>query len=474
MGTYLLSIAVLGACDDPRLSSLSGRIGISGVADEDSQWVLDFGATDIGTTSERTLLVENWGSSSTRALVSTPGAPFDVSVSSVLLQVHGADEVVVTFSPELEGPATAWVEFSAGESLERVMLRGLGRRRPSAAPEPPGPGTEEPEQDCTYRVDPLTIDFGDVPRSKAVFGRVRVLGSGSVGCPEVTVALHSDSAPEFSEVTWGPSAQSGEVAAFTVRFMGFEYGSYGGEVIVAQTDGSTTRIPLSARVLDPCAEPAGCTFSPPEHVAYANTATALWALDLVTRTASYVATFTATDAQPLADIADIAIDGQGRLFAIDAGGTLYRVDPGSGACHYVGYVAGNPAGLGVLADGTLVAAGRDLRLVSSVDGSLIDLLVPEGIFQTSGDVTLASDGTLLWTLHGDGGDGLVRVDPVTKQRTVISASIEAASVWGLMSAGNSILGVTRHGLLLTMDPSSGAILASEAIPGEWRGAATAQ
>ena len=101
------------------------------------------------------------------------------------------------------------------------------------------------------------------------------------------------------------------------------------------------------------------------------------------------------------------------------------------------------------------------------------MLIPDGVYQTSGDVTAEPNGSLLWTLHGEGSDALVRVDPVSKQRAVVASSLGVPSVWGLMSIGNTLYGMTRGGVLLTIDSSSGTILDSTVAPGEWRGAAAA-
>jgi DNA-binding beta-propeller fold protein YncE len=130
----------------------------------------------------------------------------------------------------------------------------------------------------------------------------------------------------------------------------------------------------------------------------------------------------------------------------------------------------NPVGLTCLSNGTLVIGGSALSLIDPATGRVIRTLVPAGGYTTSGDVIALPDGMLYWTVDG-GNDRVVRVDPSSGATTPLPL-LGVNDVYGLGFANSQMFGFSSDGRVLTIDPTSGAVMQNQSLPGSWNGATT--
>lgn len=226
----------------------------------------------------------------------------------------------------------------------------------------------------------------------------------------------------------------------------------------------------------PDAEPqpvdAGVEIPPASEAVYIHTGDQLFAYDPQTNQATLVGDFFSDDGQVMSPMVDIAIDRQGRMF----GGTLdqevYQVDPETGRCTFRFMFDDILHGLTFLPDGRLVVAGERVSVVDARTGRMIRELVGQGAaYRTSGDVVGLPDGQLYWTVRGQAGDGVVRLNPDDGNTTYLNeATIN--KIFGLGYADGNLYGFSSTGFVVTINPANGEVTDQQILDGNWWGATT--
>lgn len=200
---------------------------------------------------------------------------------------------------------------------------------------------------------------------------------------------------------------------------------------------------------------------------YINSEGELYSYDPQTNTVTLIGPFTQNGRPFTEGMTDIAIDLNGYMF----GGSytaLYRVNPLTAEVTFVGSLADEMTGLTFVSDGRLVGAGYGVSFVDTSNGQLTEL-VPEGRYQTSGDIVGLPDGMLYWTVRG--GDDLVVVDPNNGRATRVG-DVGWSSVYGLGYAYGVLYGFTSQGRVIEIDATTGQATDDERQTGTWWGATT--
>ena len=100
-------------------------------------------------------------------------------------------------------------------------------------------------------------------------------------------------------------------------------------------------------------------------------------------------------------------------------------------------------------------------------------LVPEGEYQTSGDIVGLPSSLLYWLVRSDdeSGDRLVEVDAISGVNRVVG-SVGVTNLFGVGYAGGSLYGFSDEGLMVEIDPATAAVLSERDLTSSWWGAAT--
>lgn len=171
-------------------------------------------------------------------------------------------------------------------------------------------------------------------------------------------------------------------------------------------------------------------------------------------------------------ITDIAIDMQGRMFAV-ASDRLYQVNPSNADLTFIAELEERLYGLAFSSDGRLFGAGSGLYVVDIRSGALTPFEVDVD-YETSGDIVGLPDGRLYWTVTGvnpDAGDDLVIVDP-NNGNTAYRGCIGQVDLWGVGYYDGQLFGFSNTGIMTEIDPSSGTATNQITLEGEWWGATT--
>ena len=198
---------------------------------------------------------------------------------------------------------------------------------------------------------------------------------------------------------------------------------------------------------------------------YVHTGESLWSWDAV-GDAVHVGDFY-DNGELVEDITDVAIDLDGRFWGV-SDDTLYRIYPDSAEVWPVAKLEVYLAGLTFVSDGRLVGAGDGVWEIDTTDGTLSPI-VPEGEYETSGDIVGLPDGLLYWTVWG--GDGLVTVDPDSGDTRWVGA-IGVERIFGLGYADDSLFGFTSEGDAVRIDTETAAAGDSVPLTLSWWGATT--
>lgn len=224
-------------------------------------------------------------------------------------------------------------------------------------------------------------------------------------------------------------------------------------------------------------------FPPPAvEPVYIHTGDTLYSYDPVGHIARVVGRFNAADGARIEGMVDIAIDLGGRMYGGTRDRQVYAIDPETAACTFLFEFDDALNGLTFLADGRLVVAGERVSIVHPLTGALISEVVSARDYETSGDIVGLPDGKLYWTVRnrqgagggqaGQGtGDGLVRIDPITGTAQWLSTA-GVAKIFGLGFAGDALYGFSDTGVVVTLDPTSGDVIAERPLNGRWWGATT--
>ena len=205
---------------------------------------------------------------------------------------------------------------------------------------------------------------------------------------------------------------------------------------------------------------------------YLNTGETLYAFDPSTGRASSRGNF-ASDRGEVTGMVDIAIDLQGHMYGGTTERELFQIDPTNAHCTLLASYSDILHGLTFLSDGRLVVAGHAVAIVDPETGRTLDTLVPEGEYETSGDIIGLPDGKLYWSVRGerDQPDDIVRIDPQTK-RTEVLGSTGVVAIYGLGYADQVLYGFLRDGERVELDQRSGRAIDERPLSGRWYGATT--
>ncbi len=202
---------------------------------------------------------------------------------------------------------------------------------------------------------------------------------------------------------------------------------------------------------------------------YANTTDTLYEVDPATGERFEIGVFH-RDAQVVENMVDIAIDLDGRM----VGGTfdtLYRIDPDTAALTWLCDADFSMYALAFTSRGELFAGGEGTILRVDPDTCATTPLVPDVAYVTSGDLVGLPDGYLYWTVRGDDGDELVRVDPSTGATRWLGPT-GYHQLYGLGYDEGLLYGFSAEGPIVVIDPAD-ARATLVADPGEaWWGATT--
>lgn len=205
----------------------------------------------------------------------------------------------------------------------------------------------------------------------------------------------------------------------------------------------------------------------PDEPVYLHTDSTLYAWDPLDGQLQLIGDFWMTGAELSDGITDIAIDGLGRFYGVGSE-TLYGINGHTAEVWEIAGLAFPMFGLTCTSDGRLVGGGDGLYEVDVVTGE-VTTLVPEGRFETSGDLVGLPDGLLYWAVRE--GDDLVVVDP-TSGATSTRGEIGVERIFGLGYAHGALYGFTDAGIVLEINASTGAVISSHSLPGTWWGATT--
>ena len=236
-------------------------------------------------------------------------------------------------------------------------------------------------------------------------------------------------------------------------------------------NGLTVPTNPAAPGLEILSPPTTPVFTPAEAPVYANTSPELFEIDPLTAERTLVGAFHDVDGNPVDSFLDIAIDLEGQLI----GGTfdaVYRIDPDTAEVEWLCDTDVEMLALAFDDEGRLFAGGDfTIRQLDYETCSSVVLLDDVG-FKTSGDLVGLPDGYLYGTVEGEGGDELVRVDPVHGYTSWVGV-IGVEKLFGVGYDDGTLFGFSRYGEVVAISPSSaGADVLSYDEDISWWGATT--
>lgn len=217
--------------------------------------------------------------------------------------------------------------------------------------------------------------------------------------------------------------------------------------------------------------PTTPVFTPAAAPVYANTSPELFEIDPLTGDRTSVGFFHDVDGNPVDSFVDIAIDLEGQLI----GGTfdgVYRIDPETAE---VELLCETDVGMYALAfsdDGTLFAGGDFVIHQLDIESCTHSVFLEDVGYRTSGDLVGLPDGYLYWTVEGDDGDELVRVDPINGYTSWVGV-IGVPKLFGVGYHEGTLFGFGRYGEVVAISPDhAGAEMLSQDDGISWWGATT--
>ncbi len=205
---------------------------------------------------------------------------------------------------------------------------------------------------------------------------------------------------------------------------------------------------------------------------YIHTGSTLYSYDTDQNQAVPVGDFR-TSRAAVTDMADIAIDRDGRMFGGGVDRTIYLINPTTAACEARFESTDRVHGMTFLSDGNLVVAGDFVRIINPNTGRVIRELVDDEGYQTSGDIVGLPDGYLYWTVRGDRntGDLVVRIDPANGNTRRLGAA-NAERLYGLGYADGVLYGFSADGVVVDLEPRDGSKIRERTLMQRWWGATT--
>jgi len=173
--------------------------------------------------------------------------------------------------------------------------------------------------------------------------------------------------------------------------------------------------------------------------------------------------------QKIENITDIAINHNGQMFGITID-SLYQIIPRTAEMSFIRSLSKEYMGLTFLGDNNLIAAGSSLDIISIYNDD-VNVIIPEGIFETSGDIVGLPDNLIYWTVRGDNEDQLISVN--------LSGAIEkwskvenTSGIYGIGYANDELYGFTKDNTVIIIDPLNANVKDEKELNGSWWGAAT--
>ena len=223
----------------------------------------------------------------------------------------------------------------------------------------------------------------------------------------------------------------------------------------------------SEDVVEPVEEPTTDEFlALPDAPVYANTSGTLYRLDddeLAT-----IGDFHAGD-DWIEGMTDIAIDREGLVI----GGTfdaIYSIDAETAEVTWLCDTEVVMYALAFSSDGRLFAGGDNVVEQIHLDDCSSTVLT-ESQFLTSGDLVGLPDGYLYWTVEGDTGDELVRLDP-DNGFTQWVGIIGVEKLFGLGYTDEELFGFSADGSIVAIDPDTAETVSTSTEGPGWWGATT--
>lgn len=205
---------------------------------------------------------------------------------------------------------------------------------------------------------------------------------------------------------------------------------------------------------------------------YAHSRDTLYTIDPDTLTLSRVGTFENGD-----DITDLAVTPDGTIYAISKT-KLYRVDPVTGRATALADVPGlTNVGMTFLPDGRLLATDKagGVRTIDPASGAVTEVGSFGGGYATAGDLVAVADGTM-FAISDEGPVGdeftnnwLLRVDTTTGAASPVG-QIGYGRVFGAAFSNGRVYAFTEAGLLVEINPQTGAGTSVRDYPVEFWGA----
>jgi len=202
---------------------------------------------------------------------------------------------------------------------------------------------------------------------------------------------------------------------------------------------------------------------------YANTSTELFKVDTDFDLLESVGPFVLGSEQ-LEHFVDLAIDLDGRMY----GGTydaLYEIGPTNAELRLHCTTQANMTAMTFGADGLLYVGGGSSIYSLDLEDCSSELVIESSEYETSGDLVGSPEGLLYWTVKGDNGDELVRVDPTTGHVEWLRVLV-AERLYGVGYDHGEVIGFSSFGKIISvpLDGEGSTVIASSELA--WWGAAT--
>lgn len=221
-------------------------------------------------------------------------------------------------------------------------------------------------------------------------------------------------------------------------------------------------------VREPIGDPEDAEYlALPDAPVYANTSGTLYRLD--DEELSTIGDFATAEGELVDGMTDIAIDREGLVI----GGTfdaIYEIDAETAMVTHICDTEIVMYALAFSSDGRLYAGGDNtVEEIELSDCS--SRLLTSSQYLTSGDLVGLPDGYLYWTVEGDDGDELVRLDPNNGFSQWVGV-IGVERLFGLGYTDGELFGFSAEGDIVAIDPETAETEYANTVGFGWWGATT--
>jgi hypothetical protein len=179
---------------------------------------------------------------------------------------------------------------------------------------------------------------------------------------------------------------------------------------------------------------------------YANTSTDLYAVHIAADRLERVGSFT-LEGEAVTHFVDLAVDGEGRMY----GGTydgIYAIGPTNATLRFHCATQANLTAMTFGADGVLYIGGGSAIDVFDLETCSSERLLESAEYETSGDLVGSPDGALYWTVKGESGDELVRINVETGSTEWLGV-LAAERLYGVGYDNGEVLGFSAFGKIIS-------------------------